>query len=82
MCLKAAPAERQGFRRRFARLAADRETALREALARAGVDALELSTEDDLVQAIVRFSDLRKRRVRTPNSSRVAAAAASAGAPS
>ena len=53
-----------GFRRRFARLAADRETALREALARAGVDALELSTEDDLVQAIVRFSDLRKRRVR------------------
>ncbi|RYF78387.1 MAG: DUF58 domain-containing protein [Comamonadaceae bacterium] len=53
-----------GFRRRFARLAADRETALREALARAGVDALELSTEEDLVQAILRFTDLRKRRVR------------------
>lgn len=52
-----------GFRRRFARLAADRETALREALARAGVDALELSTEDDLVQAVLRFADLRKRRV-------------------
>ncbi|MDA7416436.1 DUF58 domain-containing protein [Xenophilus arseniciresistens] len=52
-----------GFRRRFARLAADRETALREALGRAGVDTLELSTEDDLVQAIVRFCDLRKRRV-------------------
>ncbi|RYY73909.1 MAG: DUF58 domain-containing protein [Comamonadaceae bacterium] len=53
-----------GFRRRFARLAADRETALREALARAGVDALELSTDEDLVQAILRFTDLRKRRVR------------------
>ncbi|WP_225784158.1 DUF58 domain-containing protein [Xenophilus sp. Marseille-Q4582] len=68
-----------GFRRRFARLAADRETALREALARAGVDALELSTEDDLVQAIVRFSDLRKRRVRTGRSG---PATLPAGAPS
>ena len=28
----------------------------------AGVDALELSTDDDLVDAILRFSDLRKRR--------------------
>jgi len=53
-----------GFRKRFARLAAERETALREALARAGVDALELSTDDDLVEAIVRFADLRKRRAR------------------
>ena len=54
-----------GFRRRFARIAAERETALREALARAGVDALELSTADDLVEAIVRFAELRKRKVRT-----------------
>lgn len=54
-----------GFRRRFARLAADREAALREALGRAGVDTLELSTDDDLVQALLRFSDLRKRRVRS-----------------
>lgn len=53
-----------GFRKRFARLAAERETTLRESLARAGVDALELSTNDDLVEAIVRFADLRKRRVR------------------
>ena len=29
---------------------------------RAGVDALELSTADDLVDALLRFSDLRKRR--------------------
>ena len=53
-----------GFRKRFARLAAEREAALREALARSGVDALELSTNDDLVEAIVRFADLRKRRAR------------------
>ena len=54
-----------GFRKRFARLAREREDSLREALARAGVDALELSTQDDLVEAIVRFAELRKRRVRT-----------------
>lgn len=51
-----------GFRRRFARLAAEREAQLRESLARAGVDTLELSTEADLVDALVRFVDLRKRR--------------------
>ena len=54
-----------GFRKRFARLAAERETALRAALARAGVDALELSTDEDLAAAIVRFVDLRRRRVRS-----------------
>jgi len=37
---------------------------LRETLAKIGVDALELSTDDDLVEAIVRFADMRKRRVR------------------
>lgn len=51
-----------GFRRRFARIAAQREAELREALGSAGVDALELSTEADLVDAIVRFVDMRKRR--------------------
>ncbi|HZF85165.1 MAG TPA: DUF58 domain-containing protein [Burkholderiaceae bacterium] len=54
----------RGFRKRFARIAAEREQTLRDALARAGVDALELSTDDDLVEAIVRFADMRKRRVR------------------
>ena len=53
-----------GFRKRFARIAAERETALRGALARAGVDALELSTSDDLVEAIVRFAALRRRKLR------------------
>jgi uncharacterized protein (DUF58 family) len=53
-----------GFRKRFARIAAEREDKLRAALAKAGVDALELSTSDDLAAAILRFADLRKRRVR------------------
>ena len=54
-----------GFRKRFARIAAQREADLRQALARAGVDTLELSTDDDLVDAILRFTDLRKRRSRS-----------------
>jgi uncharacterized protein (DUF58 family) len=51
-----------GFRKRFSRIAAQREAELRQALVRAGVDALELSTDADLVDAIVRFVDMRKRR--------------------
>jgi uncharacterized protein (DUF58 family) len=51
-----------GFRKRFARIAAQREAELREALTRSSVDALELSTDADLVDAIVRFVDMRKRR--------------------
>jgi uncharacterized protein (DUF58 family) len=54
----------KGFRKRFARIAAQREAELREALVRAGVDALELATDNDLVDAIVRFVDMRKRRIR------------------
>ncbi len=50
------------FRRRFAAAAERREAALRSALADAGVDTLELSTGDDLVETILRFADLRKRR--------------------
>ena len=53
-----------GFRRRFARIAAQREADLRQSFLRAGVDTLELSTSDDLVQAVMRFADLRKRRSR------------------
>src|SRR5690606_21354218 len=51
-----------GFRERFAAAARQRESALRAALQQAGVDTLELSTGDDLVDAIVRFADLRKHR--------------------
>lgn len=50
------------FRKRFAALAERRENDLRSSLQQAGVDALELSTNDDLVDAILRFADLRKRR--------------------
>ena len=53
-----------GFRQRFARIAAQREAQLRESLGRAGVDTLELSTDDDLAEAVLRFIDLRKRRQR------------------
>jgi uncharacterized protein (DUF58 family) len=51
-----------GFRQRFAAAAEKREAALRSALRDAGVDTLELSTDDDLVETILRFADLRKRR--------------------
>jgi uncharacterized protein (DUF58 family) len=52
----------RAFRKRFAALAERREQELRSAFQQAGVDALELSTNDDLVDAILRFADLRKRR--------------------
>jgi uncharacterized protein (DUF58 family) len=52
----------RAFRKRFEEAAKRREETMRSALRIAGVDALELSTEDDLVDAILRFADLRKRR--------------------
>jgi uncharacterized protein (DUF58 family) len=55
-----------GFRRRFARLAAEREAALRASLARAGADTLELSTDDDLLDALLRYMAMRQRRVHMP----------------
>ena len=50
------------FRRRFYEAALQREVALTESFKRAGVDALSLSTEEDLVRAIVRFAQQRKQR--------------------
>lgn len=50
------------FRARFSEAARRREEELREAFTRARVDALELSTDGDLVDAILRFADLRKTR--------------------
>jgi uncharacterized protein (DUF58 family) len=52
----------RGYRKRFAAAAMRREAELRKAYQAAGVDALELSTSDDLVDAVLRFADLRKRR--------------------
>ncbi len=54
----------RGFRKRFTAAAERRERALRAAFRDSGVDALELSTDDDLIDAIRRFADLRKRRSR------------------
>jgi uncharacterized protein (DUF58 family) len=54
----------KGFRTRFASVAERRERELRLALSRAGVDCLELATDGKLVDAVMRFADLRKRRSR------------------
>ena len=64
----------RAFRRRFAAAAGRREAALREALANAGVDTLELATDEDLQNAILRFAELRKQRSRLANWSGSAAA--------
>ena len=50
------------FRARFAEAARQREANLKASFKHAGVDALSLSTEDDLVRAIVRFATLRQQR--------------------
>ena len=52
----------RGFRTRYAAAAERREAELRSALSRAGVDALELATDADLGDAVLRLADLRKRR--------------------
>ena len=49
------------FRKRFADAAQKREQDLNTAFKRAGVDVLPLSTEDDLVRAIVRFAKRRQQ---------------------
>ena len=49
------------FRKRFFEVAQQREELLKNAFKRAGVDALSLSTDDDLVRAIVRFAKQRKQ---------------------
>lgn len=54
----------RGFRHRFARLAAQREAELRTSLARAGVDTLELASNGDLLESLLRFMQLRGRRPR------------------
>jgi uncharacterized protein (DUF58 family) len=51
----------KGFRQRFAAEAQKKESALRQSFAQAGIDALELSTDADIVDTIIRFAMLRKR---------------------
>ncbi len=54
----------KAFRRRFAEAAAAREAAVGATFRRAGVEAVSLSTDDDLVRAIVRMATLRSRHGR------------------
>jgi uncharacterized protein (DUF58 family) len=63
-----------GFRARFAHIAAERENLLRQGLTRAGVDCLELSTDEPLDQAILRFTQLRKRASQMAQGARAARA--------
>ncbi|NBW77716.1 MAG: DUF58 domain-containing protein [Betaproteobacteria bacterium] len=53
----------QRFRTLYAQAVEKREQQLADSFAYAGVDALELSTDEDLASALIRFSELRKRRV-------------------
>ncbi len=51
-----------GFRRRFQSRVQQQENALIESLVKAGSDVLELSTEDDLVDALMRYVRMRQGR--------------------
>ena len=52
------------FRKRFREAAQQRELALNDSFKRAGVDVLPLSTEEDMIHAIVRFVMMRRQRKR------------------
>jgi uncharacterized protein (DUF58 family) len=56
----------RNFRARFAAAADERDEALRKAFERSGVDVLELATEDDVMDALMRFADMRKQSLRRP----------------
>jgi len=74
------------FRARYAALADEQEEALLQALAEAGADVIELATDDDLLDALMRFCDLRRQRARLrlprrfPSTMRRAAAGAASTA--
>jgi uncharacterized protein (DUF58 family) len=74
----------RGFRRRFAQQAEVRESLLRETLAGLGIDCLELSTDEPIDDALLRFVDARKQRSRLAAGSLLASrrrGSASAGVP-
>jgi len=52
----------KGFRQRFTLAARQREVELEQVFKRSGVDVLSLSTEEDLVRAIVGFAAVRRQR--------------------
>ncbi|CAD5374833.1 ATPase [Rubrivivax sp. A210] len=59
-------ADDPGFRARYAAIAQQQEAALLDALAQSGADVLELATDDDLLESLLRFADLRRQRARLP----------------
>jgi uncharacterized protein (DUF58 family) len=54
----------RGFRKSFAEIVERNEAAVQAGFAQAGVDALELLTTDDLIDAVMRFAELRRARQR------------------
>ncbi len=63
-----------GFRQRFEAMAAQHEQALRDQLQSAGVDVLELATDEDLLAALLRYVALRRQRGRAVSGHRMPAA--------
>ena len=62
------------FRARYEQIAQAEEARLGQSLAESGADTLELATDDDLVDALLRYVDLRRQRARLPASHRWPAA--------
>ncbi len=62
------------FRERYAQIAEQQETALLDSLAHSGADVLELATDEDLLDALMRFTDMRRQRARLPTPRRFPAA--------
>ncbi len=69
------------FRARYAALAAQREQATLDALLGSGADTLELATGDDLLDAVLRFAELRRQRARLQMPARFPAHLRAARAP-
>jgi uncharacterized protein (DUF58 family) len=55
-----------GFRRRFDEAARRREADVARAFSRSGVEAMALSTDEDLVRAIVRMAAIRRQMRKSP----------------
>ncbi len=54
----------RGFQARFAAVADAREANLRAAFEKTGVDVMELATQDDVLDALMRFAMMRKQSLR------------------
>ena len=61
------------FRERYAAIAEQQETELIESLGRSGADILELATDEDLLDVLLRYVDMRRQRARRKASPRLPA---------